>query len=141
MWPGDDARKNWDRQQEPVKYCSKQCRTRRIRPVDRMLEAAIVALLRSARQRQPLPSEAARRVKPEGWEMLMEPCRMAARQLVAQGCAEITQNKRVVDPSTARPHPSAARSAVPHREQRWVVLKCGRSGSAGSGKAFVVAAR
>lgn len=96
-------RKNWDRQREPVKYCSKQCRTRRIRPVDRMLEAAIVALLSERSAAASIcPSEAARRVKPEGWEMLMEPCRMAARRLVAKGCAEITQNKRVVDPSTAK---------------------------------------
>ena len=48
------------------------------------------------------PSEAARRVNPEQWKPLMEPCRMAARRLVAQGCAEITQNDRVVDPSTAK---------------------------------------
>jgi len=96
-------RKNWSRQQDPVKYCSKQCRTRRIRPVDRMLEAAIVALLSErAAAASICPSEAARRVNPERWNSLMEPSRMAARRLVAKGCAEITQNNRVVDPSTAK---------------------------------------
>lgn len=96
-------RKNWSRQQEPVKYCSKQCRTRRIRAVDRMLEAAIVALLAERSASVSIcPSEAARRVNPEQWKSLMEPCRMAARRLVAKGHAEITQNNRVVDPSMAK---------------------------------------
>lgn len=48
------------------------------------------------------PSEAARRVDPDGWRDLMEPARMAARRMVADGRAEITQGGRVVDPSTAR---------------------------------------
>jgi hypothetical protein len=37
-----------------------------------------------------------------GAKELEEPARRAARRLVAQGQAEIVQNGRVVDPSTAR---------------------------------------
>lgn len=48
------------------------------------------------------PSEAARRVDPEGWKDRMEDARRAARRLVAGGVVEITQGGRVVDPSTAR---------------------------------------
>ncbi|MFP4312540.1 MAG: DUF3253 domain-containing protein [Nitriliruptoraceae bacterium] len=38
----------------------------------------------------------------EGWRALMEPARRAARRLVARGEVELTQDGRVVDPSTAR---------------------------------------
>lgn len=48
------------------------------------------------------PSEAARRVDPNGWKDRMEDARRAARRLVAGGIVEITQGGRVVDPSTAR---------------------------------------
>ncbi|HEV7469870.1 MAG TPA: DUF3253 domain-containing protein [Pseudonocardia sp.] len=48
------------------------------------------------------PSDAARRVDPEGWRDLMEPARRAARRLVDAGRVEITQKGRVVDPSTAQ---------------------------------------
>jgi hypothetical protein len=41
-------------------------------------------------------------VDPEGWRGLMEPARMAARRLVAQGEVEIVQGGRAVDPSTAK---------------------------------------
>jgi hypothetical protein len=48
------------------------------------------------------PSEAARRVDPEGWRTLMEPARRAARRMVAAGTLEIVQDGRVVDPSYAK---------------------------------------
>ncbi|MVA74840.1 DUF3253 domain-containing protein [Auraticoccus sp. F435] len=48
------------------------------------------------------PSEVARAVGGEEWRELMEPARAAARRLVAEGRAEITQGGRVVDPATAR---------------------------------------
>ena len=41
-------------------------------------------------------------VRPDGWRELMEPARRAARRLVAAGRLEITQQGRVVDPSTAK---------------------------------------
>lgn len=87
----------------PAKYCSKGCRTRRVRPVDRDLEAAILGLLgQRAGGATICPSEAARQVDPEGWQERMEDARRAARRLVAQGVVEITQKGRVVDPSTAK---------------------------------------
>ena len=89
----------WDR----VRWCSDACRRRGIRPVDRRLEAAIDELLDvRAGGATICPSEAARRVDPEGWRDLMEPARRAARRLVAAGRLEIVQGGRVVDPSTAR---------------------------------------
>ncbi len=48
------------------------------------------------------PSEAARAVRPEGWEALMEPARAAARRLVAAGRIVMTQGGLVVDPSHAK---------------------------------------
>lgn len=48
------------------------------------------------------PSEAARRVDPDGWRDSMDRTRQAARRLVAAGRVEIVQRGRVVDPSTAR---------------------------------------
>ena len=105
-------RANWSRQ-SMVKYCSKRCRTRRIRPIDRRLEAAMLELLKSRPKSSSLcPSEAARAVNSENWRPLMEQARMAARRLVAAGRAEITQGGRVVDPSTAKGPIRVRRSAT-----------------------------
>ena len=98
-------RKKWARDWENVKYCSDACR-RQARGGDAegdALERAVLALL-AARPRDATicPSEAARRVAPDGWRDLMEPARRAARRLVARGEVEITQDGRVVDPSTAK---------------------------------------
>ena len=91
--------KNW----AEVRYCSEQCRRRKVRPVDTALEAAILTLLDGrARSASICPSEAARSVDPNGWEALMEPARCAARRLVHAGEVEITQGGRVVDPSTCK---------------------------------------
>jgi hypothetical protein len=71
--------------------------------VDAQLEAALRRLLQSRpRSASVCPSEVARVVDPEAWRDLMEPARAAARRLVAAGEAQITQQGRVVDPSTAR---------------------------------------
>ena len=89
----------WDE----VRWCSDACRRRGVRPVDRALEAAIADLLAArAADATICPSEAARRVDPDGWETLMEPARRAARRMVAAGELEIVQGGRVVDPSTAK---------------------------------------
>ena len=89
----------WDE----VRWCSDACRRRGVRPVDRALEVAIDELLDArANDATICPSEAARRVDPDGWEALMEPARRAARRMVAAGTLEIVQKGRVVDPSTAR---------------------------------------
>lgn len=94
-------RKNWERDWDSVRYCSKACRSRKLRAVDDELERAIVDLL-DGRSGSTWVSDAARVVDPERWRDLMEDTRMAARRLVASGRVEITQRGRVVDPSTAR---------------------------------------
>jgi len=96
-------RRAWANSWDQVRYCSDACRRRKIRPVDRELEAAILAELgRRSTGSTICPSEAARAVDAEGWGELMEPARAAARRLVANGQVVITQRGRVVDPSTAK---------------------------------------
>jgi hypothetical protein len=96
-------RKKWASDWENVRYCSDACRRHRTSDVDRNLEQAISDLLDGRRAGATIcPSEAARRVDPEGWRDLMEPVRRAARRLVAAGDLEITQKGAVVDPSTAK---------------------------------------
>lgn len=96
-------RKKWERDWEHVKYCSKSCRSRGVTDTDRELESSILDLLRARGAGKSIcPSEAARRVSPDGWRELMEPARRAARRLVEAGEIEITQAGHVVDPSTAK---------------------------------------
>ena len=96
-------RKKWEKNWAEVAYCSDACRRRKITAVDRKLEASITALLSSRAATSSIcPSEAARDVDPEGWRELMEPARRAARRLMAAGEVEITQQGRVVDPSSAK---------------------------------------
>jgi len=96
-------RRRWADDWTEVRYCSAACRRRGVRQVDRDLEAAITELLaRRAGGATICPSEAARRVAPDGWRELMEPARMAARRLVVAGRVEIVARGAVVDPSTAK---------------------------------------
>ncbi len=99
-------RKKWADTWDDVRWCSDACRRRKVRPVDRELEASIERLLDQRRAGATIcPSEAAREVggdDEERWRPLMEPARSAARRLVAAGRVEITQGGRVVDPSTAK---------------------------------------
>ncbi len=96
-------RKKWERDWDAVRYCSTACRRHGVTETDRRLETAIAELLDSrARSATICPSEAARRVDPEGWRELMEPARRAARRLVDAGRVEIVQGGRMVDPSTAK---------------------------------------
>ncbi len=103
-------RKKWERNWDEIRYCSDRCRTRKIQPIDRQLEDAILALLEKRKAGTTIcPSEVARQVhgqlgKPgdDGWRELMEPTRAAARRLVASDSVDITQKGHVVDPSTAK---------------------------------------
>ena len=100
-------RKKWERNWDEVRYCSDGCRKRKIKPVDRELEVAIRELLEQCGNGKTIcPSEAAKVVggteSEAVWRNLMEPARMAARRLVASGDVEMTQQGRVVDPSTAQ---------------------------------------
>jgi hypothetical protein len=70
---------------------------------DRALEDAIGELLdRRAPGATICPSEAARRVDPDGWRDLMPDARRVAGRLVVDGRVEMTQRGEVVDPDTAR---------------------------------------
>ncbi len=98
-------RKKWEKSWDDVRYCSEACRKRKVNAVDRDLEETILALL--ARTAGTIcPSEAAKKVggteSEAAWRDLMEPARRAARRLVAAGEVEITQQGRVVDPSSAK---------------------------------------
>ena len=96
-------RKKWERDWDGVKYCSDACRRGNLSSTDRQLEATILALLRDRSTAATIcPSEAARVVSPGDWKTLMEPARRAARRLVVAGKIVITQQGRVVDPSTAK---------------------------------------
>jgi hypothetical protein len=86
-----------------VRWCSDACRRRGVRAVDLALEAAIAELLDARAGGATIcPSEAARRVDPDGWQELMELARRAARRMVAAGTLEGVQGGRVVDASEAR---------------------------------------
>lgn len=96
-------RKKWERDWDNVRYCSKNCRSRKLTDTDTALERAIMELLTARAAGSSIcPSEAAKRVEPDDWRDLMETARMAARRLEAAGRVEITQKGRAVDPSTAR---------------------------------------
>lgn len=99
-------RKAWARNWDDVKYCSDACRTRKVRTVDRELEATVLRLLAERRAGATIcPSDAARAVGGDddaAWRALMEPARAAARRLQADGRVTITQGGRPVDPSTAK---------------------------------------
>ncbi|MFM9919217.1 DUF3253 domain-containing protein [Lacisediminihabitans sp. H27-G8] len=96
-------RAKWARDWEAVKYCSDACRRRGVTEGDRMLEAAILALLAERPTGATiLDSDAARAVGGEGWQQLAEPARRAARRLGAAGEIDILQSGSVVDASTAK---------------------------------------
>lgn len=96
-------RKAWAKNWDEVRYCSDACRKRKVRPVDRELEAAILELLaKRAGGATICPSEAAKAVQSDDWRDLMEHARCAARRLVAAEQVVITQKGTVIDPSTAK---------------------------------------
>ncbi|MDJ0927683.1 MAG: DUF3253 domain-containing protein [Gammaproteobacteria bacterium] len=99
-----EMRRRWKDCWEAVRYCSRGCRSRGIRRLDRRLEAAILELLESRQTHHTIcPSEAARVVaNGDEWRDLMEPARRAARRLVHQNRVEITQRGHVVDPDRVR---------------------------------------
>ena len=103
-------RAKWARDWGSVRHCSRRCRGRGLRHVDRRLEAAIERLVAERPRGSICPSEAARAVRSEGWRALMEPARMAARRLWHQGRVRILQRNRPIDPDDMR---GPVRLAVP----------------------------
>jgi hypothetical protein len=97
-------RKKWERDWDQVRYCSSACRKRGVTAEDEQLERTILELLAQRKGGATIcPSDAARSVGSEdGWRDLMEPARRAARRLVEAGEVVITQQGKVVDPSTAK---------------------------------------
>lgn len=96
-------RRKWADCWDEVRYCSDACRTRRVRPVDTALEAAIRTLLGARATGATIcPSEAARCVAPDDWRPLMEPARAAARRMAMAGEIEVTQSGHVIDAADAR---------------------------------------
>lgn len=96
-------RKSWEKNWDDVKYCSDACRKRKVTSEDAALEESILGLLAQRKAGATIcPSEAARLVGGDDWRELMEPARRAARRLVNDGEVEITQQGKVVDPSTAK---------------------------------------
>ena len=95
-------RKAWARDWDSVRYCSAGCRRRGITATDQALETALRALLATSGRTGVDPETAAAQVSSTADEDLREPSRRAARRLVASGEAELVQQGRVVDPSTAR---------------------------------------
>ena len=96
-------RRKWERDWEQVRYCSAACRRHGVDDTDRRLERTILELLDARAAAATIcPSDAVRAVGGDGWRELMEPARRAARRLVATGSVQITQQGRVMDPSTAR---------------------------------------
>lgn len=97
-------RKKWESCWEEIRYCSQLCKSRRLSPQDKKVEAEMMRLLEErGKQKSICPSDPVRLLFPEElWRDHMETARMAARRLVAQGKAEILQKGQVMDPSTAR---------------------------------------
>jgi hypothetical protein len=95
-------RRAWARDWDSVRYCSAGCRRRGVTTIDRALEAALRALLAASGRTGIDPETATAQVSSAADEDLREPSRRAARRLVASGEAEMVQQGRVVDPSTAR---------------------------------------
>lgn len=96
-------RKKWANNWAEVKYCSDACRRRGLKPQDDALAAAILALLDSRGASMTIcPSEAARQVGGDQWQVLNEPARAAARRLSNEGKIQMLQKGHIVDPSTAR---------------------------------------
>ena len=93
----------WSAVWNEIKYCSAACRSRKVTPTDRELEATILALLAQRAAKETIsPSDAAHAVGGDAWRELEEPARRAARRLVAAGAVDIVQGGRVVDASSAK---------------------------------------
>jgi len=98
-------RKTWERNWDPVSYCSDACRARKVRVIDTALEEWLLTRLGAGPRGttvDPADAATALGVASGGGAALREPARSAARRLVNCGPAEMVQRGVVVDPSTAK---------------------------------------
>lgn len=94
-----EYRKKWTAYWDEIKYCSEKCRRNKN---GENFESQILELLKSRGSGKTIcPSEVLQGTEKTNKE-LMEKVRMSARLLVAKGEIVITQNGKVVDPSTAK---------------------------------------
>jgi len=95
-----EYRKKWAKDWNDVRYCSEQCKRKKLNPEDLMYEQQIMELLakRSA-SASICPSEILVGEDKKN-HLKMEQVRQAARRLVHKNLIVITQNNRVVDPSS-----------------------------------------
>lgn len=94
-----EPRKKWEKNWEQIKYCSERCRRAKKNP---QYQHQIMALLQARSAEKTIcPSEVLSAEQKQD-KALMESVRASARLLVAQGKIVITQNGKVVDPSTAK---------------------------------------
>ena len=94
-------RRKWASCWGQVRFCSKRCRGRRLRPIDQDMEAAIRSQLAS-RRGTICPSEAARALAPGSWQPLMETARSAGRRMAHRGEILVQQGGRTIDPQDLR---------------------------------------
>ena len=96
-------RKKWEHCWDEVKFCSKLCQSKKLSPKDKLIQAEMLSLLERKGSNQPIcPSAFVQGLFPADGERFIEAARMAARRLTHLNLAEIIQNGRPVDPSTAK---------------------------------------
>lgn len=94
-----EYRKKWAKNWNEIKYCSEQCRRKKLTQEDVMYEQQILELLAKRSVGASIcPSEILMGEDKKN-HLKMEQVRQAARRLVHKNLIVITQNNRVVDPS------------------------------------------
>jgi hypothetical protein len=94
-----EYRKKWAKNWSEVKYCSEQCRRRKLTDEDAKYEEQILELLAKRSAGSSIcPSEILVSEDKKN-HLKMEQVRQAARRLVYKNLIVITQSNRVVDPS------------------------------------------
>ena len=94
-----EYRKKWAKNWSEVKYCSEQCRRKKLTHEDELYEQQILELLAKRSAGASIcPSEILVGEDKKN-HLKMEQVRQAARRLVHKNLIVITQSNRVVDPS------------------------------------------
>ena len=95
-----EYRKKWAKNWNEVKYCSEQCKRKKLNLEDAICEQQILELLAKRSSGASIcPSEILVGADKTN-HLKMEQVRQAARRLVHKNLIVITQNNRVVDPSS-----------------------------------------